>query len=262
MSTTLKATKKRTTTTTNSKAAPKADIELPIPAAVAAAAAAAVKPAALPAPAKIVAKPAAPAPAVIEQPPLVVEETTENGNVIRTEIKKKRVATRDTVLQSFDNICQSIIDEISNSKDDKNVNGKSLKFLRNINKNLGSLKKDAGKLIRQKKKTLDPNTITTDDINKDGNKMTSGFLKPVPISVAMSTFTGWSPTELKSRVDVTKFLCNYIKENNLQNPTDRRQILADTKLAKLLDYKDGTPLTYFDMQSHLKKHFPKTVVKA
>jgi len=261
MSTTAKApTKKRTTTTTNSKAAPKAEVELPIPAA------AAVKPAAIPAPAKTVAKTvakaAAPAPAIIEQPPLVVEETTENGNVIRTEIKKKRVATRDTVLQSFDNICQSIIDEISNSKDDKNVNGKSLKFLRNINKNLGSLKKDAGKLIRQKKKTTDPNTISTDDINKDGNKMTSGFLKPVPISVAMSTFTGWSPTELKSRVDVTKFLCNYIKENNLQNPTDRRQILADTKLAKLLDYKDGTPLTYFDMQSHLKKHFPKTVVKA
>lgn len=259
MSTTAKAptnTKKRTTTT-NSKAAPKAEVELPIPAA-----AAPVKTAAIPAPAKTIAKAAAPAPAIIEQPPLVVEETTENGNVIRTEIKKKRVATRDTVLQSFDSICQSIIDEISNSKDDKNVNGKSLKFLRNINKNLGSLKKDAGKLIRQKKKTLDPNTISTDDINKDGNKMTSGFLKPVPISVAMSTFTGWSPTELKSRVDVTKFLCNYIKENNLQNPTDRRQILADTKLAKLLDYKDGTPLTYFDMQSHLKKHFPKTVVKA
>ena len=263
MSTTAKAptTKKRTTTTTNSKAAPKAEVELPIPAAVKTAAI--PVPAPIPVPAKTVAKKAAaPAPAIIEQPPLVVEETTENGNVIRTEIKKKRVATRDTVLQSFDNICQSIIDEISNSKDDKNVNGKSLKFLRNINKNLGSLKKDAGKLIRQKKKTLDPNTITTDDINKDGNKMTSGFLKPVPISVAMSTFTGWSPTELKSRVDVTKFLCNYIKENNLQNPTDRRQILADTKLAKLLDYKDGTPLTYFDMQSHLKKHFPKTVVKA
>lgn len=256
--TTTKVVKKRTTTTTNSKA-PKVEVELPIPAAVAAPAppAPVVKtakvPVALPIPAA--------APVIIEQP-IIVEETTDNGNVIRTEIKKKRVATRDTVLQTFDTICQSIIDEISNSKDDKNVNGKSLKFLRNINKNLGSLKKDAGKLIRQKKKTLDPNTITTDDINKDANKMTSGFLKPVPISVAMSNFTGWSPTELKSRVDVTKFLCNYIKENDLQNPADRRQILADPKLAKLLDYKDGTPLTYFDMQSHLKKHFPKTVVKA
>ena len=263
MSTTAKApsTKKRTTTT-NSKAVLKTEVELPIPIPIPAAPVKAAADIPAPAPTKTVAKAAAPAPAIIEQEPLVVEETTENGNVIRTEIKKKRVATRDTVLQSFDSICQSIIDEISNSKDDKNVNGKSLKFLRNINKNLGSLKKDAGKLIRQKKKTLDPNTISKDDINKDGNKMTSGFLKPVPISVAMSTFTGWSPTELKSRVDVTKFLCNYIKENNLQNPIDRRQILADTKLAKLLDYKDGTPLTYFDMQSHLKKHFPKTVVNA
>ena len=252
MSTTLK-TKKKTTTTVPKAAPEKLDVVVPTPVVIA-------KETVAKKTAKAV---AAPAPAttttiIIEQPQeaIIVEETTDNGNIIRTEIKKKRVATRDTVLQSFDSICQSIIDEISNSKDDKNVNGKSLKFLRNINKNLGSLKKDAGKLIRQKRRNLDPNA---EDVTKDTNKMTSGFLKPVPISLAMANFTGWSPNELKSRVDVTKFLCSYIKDQNLQNPVDRRQILADPKLAKLLDYKDGTPLTYFDMQSHLKKHFPKTL---
>jgi chromatin remodeling complex protein RSC6 len=77
----------------------------------------------------------------------------------------------------------------------------------------------------------------------------------------MAKFTGWNADELKSRVDVTKYLCNYIKEKNLQNPKDRRQIIADTKLAKLLDYdnkKDTQPLTYFLIQSHLKKHFIKS----
>lgn len=196
-------------------------------------------------------------PPVVVETPIVLNEVIDNDNLIKSEIKKKRIATRESVLTSFDSICQSIIDEITNSKDDKNVNGKSLKFLRNINKNLGTLKKDAGKLIRQRKKIItDDSTATL----KDTNKTTSGFLKPVPISNAIAQFTGWSPSELKSRVEVTKFLCNYIKDNNLQNPTDRRQILADTKLTKLLECNNATPLTYFDMQSHLKKHFPKQVV--
>jgi chromatin remodeling complex protein RSC6 len=77
----------------------------------------------------------------------------------------------------------------------------------------------------------------------------------------MAKFTGWDPTELKSRVDVTKFICAYVKDHNLQNPEDRRQILADPKLTKLLKYdvkKEGNPLTYFRIQTSLKNHFPKS----
>lgn len=193
------------------------------------------------------------------QPPEII---VDNG-VVQTQIKrKKEIATREKVLQSFDDISKLINEQITNSKEDKNVDGKALKFLRNINKNLGSLKKDTGKLIRHKRKSVTTDD-TVEDSGKETTKMTSGFLKPVPISLAMAKFTGWSPNELKSRVDVTKFLCNYIKDNNLQNPTDRRQIVADKKLSQLLEYKEGSnPLTYFDMQSHLKKHFPKTVIKA
>jgi upstream activation factor subunit UAF30 len=84
----------------------------------------------------------------------------------------------------------------------------------------------------------------------------SGFLKKVPISKEMAKFTGWDSSELKSRVDVTKSLCNYIRENNLQNPKDRRQILPDVKLTKLLNIKKGDPpLTYYRIQSCIKPHF-------
>jgi chromatin remodeling complex protein RSC6 len=280
MSSTLKVTKKRTTTATVGKTnVPVAAVEAPAAAVVVEAPPAVAVTAVVDetlAPKKIVTKKKTATATTTDEPPkaakatkktavvatpepiIVTEEVIDDGNVIRTEIKKKRIATRETVLNSFDSICQSIIDEITNSKEDKNVNGKSLKFLRNINKNLGTLKKDAGKLIRQKKKTVDGAASDEKDLNNT-NKLTSGFLKPVPISNAMAQFTGWAPSELKSRVEVTKFLCSYIKDNNLQNPEDRRQILADAKLAKLLDYKNGTPLTYFDMQSHLKKHFPKAV---
>ena len=81
----------------------------------------------------------------------------------------------------------------------------------------------------------------------------------------MAKFTGWDKDELRSRVDVTKFLCQYIRENNLQNPKDKRQILADSKLQKLLKYdpkKESDPLTYFKLQSSLKPHFVKTELPA
>ena len=93
------------------------------------------------------------------------------------------------------------------------------------------------------------------------NNTNSGFLKPVNISKEMIKFTGWDPTELKSRVDVTKFICKYIRENNLQNPEDRRQIIADKKLAKLLEFDttvDPKPLTYYRIQTYMKKHFLPT----
>ena len=78
------------------------------------------------------------------------------------------------------------------------------------------------------------------------------------ISKEMAKFTGWNPTELKSRVDVTKYICKYIRDNNLQNPDDRRQIVADPKLSKLLEYdskKEEKPLTYYRIQTFMKKHF-------
>jgi chromatin remodeling complex protein RSC6 len=86
----------------------------------------------------------------------------------------------------------------------------------------------------------------------------SGFRKPAKISSEMALFTKWDPSKLYSRVDVTKFLCNYIKEHQLQNPQDRRQILCDEHLASLLKYdgaKRSTPLTYPGLQQHIQHHF-------
>lgn len=253
-STTLKVTANKKKTTT-AKTAPVA--EIPATATIIETVAVeAPKKATAPKKAKAVTAPE-PAPEPLIEREELIEETPIIENVIKTEIKRRRVVTKDQFLGNFDEVSELIANEISNNKDDKNVNGKYLKFLRNINKNMLTMKKDAQKLIKTKRKSVD---TASDDANvKDTNKVSSGFLKPVPISNAMASFTGWSPTELKSRVDVTKFLCSYIKDNNLQNPTDRRQIILDSKLTKLLDYKEGAPLTYFDMQSHLKKHFPKAV---
>jgi len=63
-------------------------------------------------------------------------------------------------------------------------------------------------------------------------------------------------SEQKSRIDVTKYICNYIKSNNLQNPTDKREILPNLELQKLFRI-DCSKIKYYNIQTFLKIHFPK-----
>ena len=130
----------------------------------------------------------------------------------------------------------------SNSKTRKNT---GVKFVKSVTKSLRTLKKDTVKAMKMKRKT-----------NRAKNT-TSGFMKPVKISDEMIKFTGWDADAPKSRVDVTKFICNYIKEKDLQKPEDRRVILPDSKLKKILKYEEGDNLTYYSLQKKIQHHFKK-----
>ena len=190
------------------------------------------------------------APVVKTEEVVVVEE-----EVVEDDVKEKRktTPTREGFLQSFDELVSSVEKEIESLRESKSK-VKGVKFLRSLNKQIKLLKNQAGRVIKQKSSSGRKNTNTT-----------SGFLKPVKISKEMAKFTGWDESELRSRVDVTKYLCNYIKENDLQNPTDRRQIMADPKLSKLLKFdskKESEPLTYYKLQTYLKSHFIKPEVAA
>ena len=181
---------------------------------------------------------------IINDNEVIIED---DGVVIST---KKTPQTKETIMKMFDDLLALIESEVLTLRESENKI-KGVKFLRQLSKNIKILKNASSRIIKNKRGTV---------VEKKIVNTNSGFLKPVRISKEMAKFTGWNADELKSRVDVTKYLCNYIKEKNLQNPKDRRQIIADTKLAKLLDYdnkKDTQPLTYFLIQSHLKKHFIK-----
>ena len=178
----------------------------------------------------------------------VVDEPTD----VKDE-KRKVAPTRESFLQSFDDIVASVEKEIESLRETKSK-VKGVKFLRSLNKQIKLLKNQAGRVVKLKSSGTRKNTNTT-----------SGFLKPVKISKEMAKFTGWDENELRSRVDVTKYLCNYIKENDLQNPTDRRQILVDPKLSKLLKFdpkKESDNLTYYKLQTYLKSHFIKPEITA
>ncbi len=71
--------------------------------------------------------------------------------------------------------------------------------------------------------------------NKGRNQnQNSGLLKPVIISDEMAEFANWGKGELYSRVDVTKVICNYVKVNQLQKPSNKKTILPDDNLTKIL----------------------------
>ena len=48
----------------------------------------------------------------------------------------------------------------------------------------------------------------------------------------------------------------YCKKHNLQKESDKRIILPDTKLRKLLNVSKSDELTYFNLQKYMKVHFP------
>jgi chromatin remodeling complex protein RSC6 len=181
----------------------------------------------------------------------VIEEENVSEQIIEPSTSKKtrQVPTRESVLTGFDEIIKMIDAEIQQLHDNSTKNT-NIKFLRLLNKTVKSLRVQSSRVMKQK--TLTPRQ----------NNQNSGFQKPVKISNELSKFTGWPQDELRSRVDVTKYICDYIASNNLQNPEDKRQILPDAKLQKLLGFnpaKSENPLYYYGIQTHLKNqnHFPK-----
>ena len=61
-----------------------------------------------------------------------------------------------------------------------------------------------------------------------------------------------------ARTEVTKHLTTYIKEHNLQDQANKRKILPDSKLQKLLNVTPSDEVTYFNLQKFMKVHFPKS----
>lgn len=163
------------------------------------------------------------------------------------EGKKKRQVTRETLEETGNAMLKQFDEEIENLRknDDKNKS-KGVRFLRSMRKQFAQFAKDSLSLANKK---------TRRAANPSSTASNSGFMKPVEISKTMRDFVGLKENQLVSRVDVTKTICNYVKEHNLSNPQDRRQFTPDEKLAKLLGTKE--PLKYYELQKQIQPHFIK-----
>jgi chromatin remodeling complex protein RSC6 len=83
---------------------------------------------------------------------------------------------------------------------------------------------------------------------ESGGGKTNALQQPLKPSEELAAVVGQGPLP---RAEVVSKMWEYIKAHNLQNPQDKREILADEKLRKVFG-KDK--VTMFEMNKHLAQH--------
>ena len=107
------------------------------------------------------------------------------------------------------------------------------------------------------------NKMTRTSQKAKTNRKPHGFARPTEVSEELCVFMGKEKGTLVSRTDVTKSIIQYISDNKLQNPENKRQILPDATLLKLFgEEANGKVLDYFTMQKYVNHHFPKKAAAA
>lgn len=77
----------------------------------------------------------------------------------------------------------------------------------------------------------------------------SAFMKPMNISPELAEVVGKGPMP---RSEVVKEIWVYIKKHNLQNPSNKRNIIADEKLKPVFGGK--SEVTMFEMTKLVSAH--------
>ena len=80
-------------------------------------------------------------------------------------------------------------------------------------------------------------------------EQTSNFLKPLQPSQELAAIVGSAPLP---RPEVVSKVWEYIKANKLQNPQNKREIMADEKLQAVFGGKNKVSM--FEMNKHLAQH--------
>jgi chromatin remodeling complex protein RSC6 len=81
------------------------------------------------------------------------------------------------------------------------------------------------------------------------DKKNNALQKPMQPSAELAAVIGGGQ---HSRGEVVSKIWAYIKKNNLQNPANKREIVADAKLKPVFGGKDRVNM--FEMNKHLAKH--------
>ena len=162
------------------------------------------------------------------------------------EVKKEEVVSTEvtpTEEKESENLVQVLVDKISSLT---TLNKEIQVVLKHVARDYDKLKKIVDKI--QKKR-------------ENARKSPSGFAKPNKISDELCDFIGVPRGTEKSRTDITRYINTYVKEHNLNKPTNRRVILPDEKLKAILNVKEGEEVTFFILQRLISHHFPPKTVK-
>ncbi len=184
----------------------------------------------------------------------VVSESKTEAAVAKVK-KPRRVVDAASVRKSFEDLKALLVSEIDShrkaaeaaeiARKKEGKGGKAgntgVKLLRTLGARVKAIHKDVERLMLAS--TKKPRRPTRND---------GGFCKAHPITKEMAAFAGWDASIEKSRVDITKQICSYVKEQKLQNPANLKEIIPDEKLKGLLKYDPSVagndPLTFFYLQ--------------
>jgi chromatin remodeling complex protein RSC6 len=174
--------------------------------------------------------------------PVVVAEVSAETASIDTEA----AATDASLLDQIDSDFASLNERLMQFKT----------MYTSITTDLRKLQKNMAKHIRENSRKR-KRKVPAGDKPK---RAPSGFAKPGVISEELCAFLGQPEGTEMARTEVTKHLTTYIKEHNLQDQANKRKILPDAKLKKLLNVQPTDEVTYFNLQRYMKVHFPKAIV--
>jgi upstream activation factor subunit UAF30 len=79
-------------------------------------------------------------------------------------------------------------------------------------------------------------------------KANPALMKPMRPSQELAEIVGPAPL---ARTEITKRIWDYIKQNNLQNPANKREIIADEKLERVFGVRS---VNMFEMTKIINKH--------
>jgi upstream activation factor subunit UAF30 len=96
--------------------------------------------------------------------------------------------------------------------------------------------------------------VKVDENGVEVKRAPSIFERPTQVTQELLTFLSRPAGTLMSRSEVTKAVNDYVKANNLKNKHD---IKPDAPLRALLAIGVDEPLTYFNLQRYLNRHYIK-----
>ena len=183
-----------------------------------------------------------PPPPVVEEPKKKVVAKAIPKEVVKEEVKvvPKEEVKEDVVedKEVVEDVFKILVDKISSLT---TLNKEIQVALKQVSKDYDKLKKIVDKIKKKR---------------ENARKYPSGFAKPNKISEELCDFIGVPHGTEKSRTDITRFINSYVKEHNLNKPDNKRIILPDDKLKKILNVKEGDVVTFFVLQRLISHHFP------
>jgi chromatin remodeling complex protein RSC6 len=196
-------------------------------------------------------------PAVVPVIPAPVVDEPKKKGVKAVVVKEDKPVVKEEVKEEVKEVVKEVVKE--EGAEDKEVVEDVFKVLVDKISSLTTLNKEIQVALKQVSKDYDKLKKIVDKIQKkreNARKSPSGFAKPNKISDELCDFIGVPYGTEKSRTDITRFINSYVKEHNLNKPDNKRIILPDDKLKKILNVKEGDVVTFFVLQRLISHHFP------